>query len=157
MAAEASTERSIGRAVPQIMRELDEIRARTGGCPTGGAVATAAGRLPATWVFHAVGPVYSGGERGEAERLASAYRACLALAEEKRSASVSFPAISAGIYGYPLEEAAAIATGEVIAHLRSDTAWPRRAIFVLFDERTLAAFLDAGRRSVQAGERFVNA
>src|SRR3954468_17567716 len=68
---------------PSIMRELDAIRARAGGCPTGSAVATGAGRLPAKWVLHAVGPVYRDGNHGEPELLASAYRSCLELAREK--------------------------------------------------------------------------
>src|SRR5690242_14831482 len=68
---------------PSIKQELDTIRAAKGGCPTGSAVATAAGSLPAKFVFHAVGPIWNGGTDGEPELLASAYRSCLALAEEK--------------------------------------------------------------------------
>ena len=67
---------------PEIMRELDAIRARAGGCPTGSAVATGAGKLPAKYVFHAVGPVYRDGRHGEPELLAACYRKCLELAEE---------------------------------------------------------------------------
>src|SRR5512141_1066692 len=93
---------------PAIMRELDAIRARTGGCPTGSAVATGAGNLPAKYVFHAVGPIYRDGKHGEPELLASCYRTCLALAEERNVASISFPSISTGVYGYPLREAAPI-------------------------------------------------
>src|SRR5271169_2040350 len=68
---------------PEIMKELDGIRPKTGGCPTGSAVATGAGRLPAKYVFHAVGPVYRDGRRGEPELLASCYRKCLEMAEER--------------------------------------------------------------------------
>src|SRR5208337_2619041 len=68
---------------PEIMRELDAIRARIGRCPTGSAVATAAGKLPAKHVFHAVGPVYRDGRHGEAELLASCYRKCLEMAEDR--------------------------------------------------------------------------
>src|SRR5450432_2078678 len=84
---------------PGIMRELDEIRARIGHCPTGSAVATGAGRLPAKYVFHAVGPVYRDGLHGEADLLASCYRTCLELAEDRGVQVISFPAISAGVYG----------------------------------------------------------
>src|ERR1017187_916478 len=97
----------------EIMRELDAIRARIGRCATGSAVATGAGRLPARYVFHAVGPVYRDGRHGEAELLASCYRTCLAMAEERGAITISFPAISTGVYGYPLEEAARIALGAV--------------------------------------------
>jgi len=73
-----------------IMRELDRIRAATGGCPTGSAVVTGAGLLPARFVFHAVGPVYRDGMHGEADSLASCYRTCLALAEQHGAATLSF-------------------------------------------------------------------
>lgn len=125
---------------PSIMRELDVIRARDGGCPTGSAVATAAGNLPARWVFHAVGPVFRGGSSGEPGQLASAYRTCLRLAEEHSAESLSFPSISTGVYGYPVEDAARIAIGEVAAHLKSPALSPRRVIFVLFDRRTYEAY-----------------
>ncbi len=76
---------------PAIMRELDEIRARLGGCTTGSAAATSAGNLPARFVFHAVGPVYRGGRNKEAELLASCYRTCLEMAEERGAAEPEFP------------------------------------------------------------------
>src|SRR5947209_7881430 len=101
----------------EIMRELDGIRAQIGRCPTGSAVATRAGRLPAKYVFHAVGPVYRDGRHGEPDLLAACYRKCLEMAEERELQAVSFPAISTGVYGYPLQEAAAIAIREVKAHL----------------------------------------
>jgi O-acetyl-ADP-ribose deacetylase len=128
---------------PEIMRELDAIRTRTGGCPTGSAVATAAGRLPAKYVFHAVGPVYRDGCHGEPELLASCYRKCLVLAEEHGVETVSFPAISTGIYGYPLEEAAAIALREVTAHLNRPDVHVRHAIFVLFGRNAYEAYVKA--------------
>ena len=128
----------------EIMRELDGIRRSTGGCATGSAVATAAGKLPARYVFHAVGPVYRDGRHGEPALLAACYRTALALADERCVETISFPAISTGVYGYPLEEAAAIAVREVKAHLeRTDTA-VRQAIFVLFGKKayeTYAALL----------------
>ena len=117
---------------PEIMRELDGIRGRMGGCPTGSAVATAAGRLPAQYVFHAVGPVYRDGRHGEPELLASCYRKCLEMAEERDARTVSFPAISTGVYGYPLEEAAAIALREVKVHLEKADTKLQQVIFVLF-------------------------
>jgi len=117
---------------PAIMRELDAIRERQDGCPTGGAVATTAGLLPARYVFHAVGPVYRGGEQGEAELLASCYRTCLQLACERSISSISFPSISTGAYGYPVREAAAIAVREVSAHLGGADSSVREAAFVLF-------------------------
>src|SRR5712671_3470659 len=85
---------------PTIMRELDEIRARSGGCPTGSAVVTTAGSLPAQYVFHAVGPIYRDGKHGEPALLESCYRTCLDLAEERAVQTISFPAISTGVYGY---------------------------------------------------------
>jgi O-acetyl-ADP-ribose deacetylase (regulator of RNase III) len=117
---------------PSIMRELDAIRAKTGGCPTGGAVVTSAGNLPARYVFHAVGPVYRGGGQGEAPLLASCYRTCLRLAEERGAGVISFPSISTGVYGYPIEKAAPIALREVIHHLSQPAGAVREVIFVLF-------------------------
>lgn len=117
---------------PAIMRELDEIRRSSGGCPTGSAVVTAAGSLPARYVFHTVGPVYRDGLRGEPELLASCYRNCLRLADTHAVETISFPAISAGIYGYPLQEAARIAVHEVKTHLDRPETTVREVIFVLF-------------------------
>lgn len=128
---------------PAIMRELDAIRARIGRCPTGSAVATGAGRLPAKFVFHAVGPVYRDGRQGEPELLASCYRHCLALAEEHGVASISFPSISTGVYGYPPEEAAAIALREVQAHLAHPQASVRHVVFVLFGAGAYRVFAAA--------------
>lgn len=131
---------------PEIMRELDLIRRRVGRCPTGSAVATGAGRLPARFVFHAVGPVYRDGLHGEPEALASCYRKCLDLAEERALQSITFPAISTGVYGYPMLDAAAIAIREVAAHLDRDGAHLRRAAFVLFGRPAYEAFAAALRR-----------
>jgi O-acetyl-ADP-ribose deacetylase len=128
---------------PSIKLELDGIRAKSGECPAGAAVATTAGNLPAKYVFHAVGPVYRGGTKGEAEQLASAYRACLALAEERSVQHLNFPSISTGVYGYPVEEAAPIALGEVVNHLQNSANKLQSATFVLFDDRTLDAYRSA--------------
>src|SRR6266478_2021220 len=80
---------------PEIMRELRAFS----GCPTGSAVATTAGNLPAKWVLHAVDPIYRDGQHGESALLAGAYRKCLELADERGAKSISFPAISMGVYG----------------------------------------------------------
>jgi O-acetyl-ADP-ribose deacetylase (regulator of RNase III) len=128
---------------PSIMAELDAIRARIGRCPTGSAVATAAGALPARYVFHAVGPLYRDGQHGEPELLASCYRKCFELAEECGARSLSFPAISTGVYGYPLRKAAAIAVGEVARQLERADSVLQEATFVLFDQRAYDAFAEA--------------
>jgi O-acetyl-ADP-ribose deacetylase (regulator of RNase III) len=133
---------------PAVMAELR--RDHGAGTPTGTAVATTAGDLPARWVFHAVGPRWSGGRRGEPEQLASAYRAALALAEERGVRTVAFPAISLGIYGYPLDDGAKIAVDTVAAHLRGDTS-VERATFVLFSAQTYAAFERALAMLTEAG------
>jgi O-acetyl-ADP-ribose deacetylase len=93
--------------------EIYEEAARLGGCATGDAKATGAGRLRAGYVVHAVGPAWRGGEEGEAELLASAYRRSLEVAEELGCRTVAFPALSTGIYGYPVELAAPVAVGAV--------------------------------------------
>jgi O-acetyl-ADP-ribose deacetylase (regulator of RNase III) len=139
-------------AGPSLRQELDSIIARQGGCPTGSAVPTTAGNLPAKYVFHAVGPIYRGGRSNEAESLSSAYRACLALAEEKGISYISFPSISTGVYGYPVEEAAPIALSQVVAHLQKGSARLQRAIFVLFDDRTYRGYQEALRALLPASE-----
>src|SRR5882724_7316239 len=113
---------------PEIMRELRAFS----GCPTGSAVATTAGSLPAKWVFHAVGPIYRDGQHGEPALLASAYRKCLELAGEHGAKSISFPAISMGVYGYPPDEAAEIAIRTVRAYLEHNETSLQEVIFVLF-------------------------
>jgi O-acetyl-ADP-ribose deacetylase len=100
---------------PTIMEECRRI----GRCPTGEARLTGAGNLRARYVIHAVGPVWSGGQRGEAELLASAYRYSLRLAEEQGVRSLAFPSLSTGAYGYPVAEAARVALGAALAHCRA--------------------------------------
>ncbi len=124
---------------PSIMRELDRIRAKIGHCPAGGAVATTAGELPARWVFHAVGPVYRGRD-DEAALLASCYRTCLFMAEERELRSIAFPSISTGAYRYPMAKAASIALETVARHLERASAKVREAIFVLFDRAAYDAY-----------------
>lgn len=129
-------------AGPSLMAELDGIRAKTGRCPAGKAVVTGAGRLQAQIVIHAVGPVYRGGDSGEAELLASCYRESLALAAGRDLRSVAFPAISTGIFGYPLREAAEIATREVRAFLETASSIDE-VLFVLFGVEALEVFRGA--------------
>lgn len=131
---------------PSIMSELDEIRARQGGCQAGSAVVTGAGALPARYVFHAVGPIWRGGNANEAELLASCYRTCLALAEERGVSTISFPSISTGAYGYPVRQAAEIAIAEVCRHLERPDTRVREVIFVLFDEVSWEAYAGALRQ-----------
>ena len=127
---------------PQILEECRQIIARQGGCPTGQAVITGAGRLAARHVVHTVGPVWQGGGMGEPELLASAYRSSLILAAAHEARTIAFPAISAGIYGYPLDQAAAIALGVArdYALEKPDFAEIR---FVLFSGDSFAAFAAA--------------
>ena len=115
---------------------LEECRG-LGGCATGDAKATTGGNLPARWVIHTVGPVWRGGDAGEAELLASCYARSLEVARELGARTVAFPAISCGVYGYPIDEAARVAVDAVRDH---DLELVR---FVLFNDQTHAAFSDA--------------
>jgi len=120
---------------PQILEECRQIRARQGGCKTGEAVITTGGRLPAQYVIHTVGPVWNGGHKGEPDLLAACYRNSLRLALENQLASVAFPGISTGIYGYPKAEAATLAVREVRTWLAAHE-WPQEVVFVAFDAET---------------------
>jgi O-acetyl-ADP-ribose deacetylase (regulator of RNase III) len=115
---------------------LAECRA-LGGCATGDAKATTAGELPARWVIHTVGPVWRGGGDGEPELLASCHRRSLEVAQELGARSVAFPAISCGVYGYPVEQAAHVAVGAVRGHELDLVR------FVLFDDAAYEAFRSA--------------
>ncbi|MET9073248.1 O-acetyl-ADP-ribose deacetylase [Streptomyces sp. NPDC004232] len=125
------------RGGPAVLEECRALRAsRYGkGLPTGRAVATTAGALDARWVIHTVGPVYSAGE-DRSELLASCYRESLRVADELGARTVAFPAISAGIYGWPMEDAARIAVKTVRAARTS----VEEVRFVLFDEAAYEAF-----------------
>ena len=117
---------------------LEECR-RLGGCETGRAKATTAGRLPARYVIHTVGPVWRGGDHGEEELLAACHRSSLELAASLGCASLAFPAISTGAYGFPVERAAPVAlvaTTTAIGELE-------RVTFVLFDRDAYDAFASA--------------
>lgn len=123
---------------PSILEECRKI----GGCATGSAVPTTAGKLPAKYVFHAVGPVYRGKEK-DVEQLATCHLTCLDLAVEKGCRSISFPAISTGAYGYPLREASVIAVGTVHGWLLNHPGKLEKITFVLFDDEALAAYAAA--------------
>lgn len=126
------------------MKLLEECRG-IGGCPTGQARITSGFNLPARHIIHTVGPVWQGGGNGEPDLLASCYRECFALADERRLDSIAFPAISTGVYGYPLDEAAQIALGETRAYL-DEGGSVEKIVFVCFDQ----ANLDAYRRAMAA-------
>jgi O-acetyl-ADP-ribose deacetylase (regulator of RNase III) len=114
---------------------LDACR-RLDGCATGDAKVTAGFRLPSRWVIHTVGPVWRGGDTGEAEQLASCYRSSLARADEVGARTVAFPAISTGVFGYPVEDAARIAVETV----GTTTTRVETVTFVCFDDLTRRAY-----------------
>jgi len=124
---------------PAIMEECRRI----GGCPTGEARITTGGRLPARYVIHAVGPVYLDGNHGEPELLASAYRSTLALGEEHGVETLGLPAISAGVYGYPVDEVARIALKTAADHSLAGEGSLKAVTFVLFSASTMAVFEEA--------------
>jgi O-acetyl-ADP-ribose deacetylase (regulator of RNase III) len=138
-------------AGPGLLEECHKL----GGCATGSAKVTGGHDLPARWVIHAVGPVWRGGDRDEEALLASCYRTSLELAVAHGARSVAFPAISCGVYGFPVERAAEIAIGEVAAFLRTDRQL-ERVLMVAFGpaigaaldgalDGTLARVLASGR------------
>jgi O-acetyl-ADP-ribose deacetylase (regulator of RNase III) len=119
---------------PTIMEECRKI----GGCPTGSSVATSAGRLPAKYVFHAVGPIYSGSEEDE-RLLASAYQSCLDLAEQYSVQSIAFPSLSTGVYGYPLRLAAPIALRTIVQHIQKPTSL-KQVLVVLYGDQAYQVY-----------------
>lgn len=124
---------------PSLMLELNRVRPR-GGCPAGSAVVTKAGSLPAKFVVHAVGPVWRGGGFREPELLASAYAESLKIATGLKAARITFPSISTGVYGYPVDKAAAAALAEIERYLAANETTLRELTFVLFDKETRAAY-----------------
>jgi len=128
------------RGGPAIMQ--DTARRYPSGCPTGSAVISVAGDFPARYVIHAVGPRWRGGQKGEAELLASAYRRSFELAIEHGCKSMALPALSAGAYGYPLDQACRIALGEAKAFL-DQHGRPELVRFVLFTPGAYGAFAAA--------------
>ncbi len=134
---------------PSVLDECKRIAREIGHLPAGRAVITNAGNLAAKFVIHTVGPIYRGGEHGEAEILASCYRECIRLADEYEAIpSLSFPSISTGAYGYPVSAAAKIAVTTVVEAL-SAARRVQAVRFVLFDAGTLKAY-------VRAAEQFHN-
>ncbi len=128
-------------AGPELLAECRGL----GGCPIGQAKITRGYRLPARYVIHAVGPIWRGGGQGEAELLASCYRSSLRLAEEYGLRSLAFSAISCGIYGYPLDEAAGIAVREVKGYLAAGGSL-ERVLFICFTDEAAQAY----RRAMSA-------
>jgi len=126
-------------AGPELLEACRAIPHRGGvRCPTGEARVTPGFRLPARWIVHTVGPVWRGGGHGEAELLAACYRNALRLAREHAATSIAFPAISCGVYGYPLDQAAGIAVRETRAWL-IDGAAPTRIVLCCFGPAVAAA------------------
>ena len=118
---------------PKILEECIKIREKQGGCDTGEAVITTGGNLPAKYVIHTVGPIWEGGNRKEPELLANCYKNSLKLAVENGIKTVSFPSISTGAYGYPIDQAATVALKAVIDFLKKDDSL-NEVIFVLFND-----------------------
>jgi len=123
-------------AGPELLEECRSL----GGCPTGEARTTKGYRLPARWVIHTVGPVWRGGDSGEEGLLRSCYRNSLALAVEHGVKSIAFPAISTGVYGFPLERATRIAITETTAFLKGDESI-ERGVFVCFGRQAYETHL----------------
>ena len=128
---------------PAILEECRKIVARQGRLPTGKAVITTGGHLQARYVIHTVGPIWHGGSKNEAELLRSAYMECLKLATENKLTSISFPSISTGAYGYPVEEAAKVAIKAVISFLRKEATSLKEVVFVLFNSGTYEFYRSA--------------
>lgn len=118
-------------AGPELLKECRTLQ----GCPTGQAKLTGAYRLPAEHVIHTVGPIWRGGMAGEPAQLAACYKNVMKIVHDQRMESVAFPAISTGVYGYPLEPATDIAVRSVLAAGQSDGA-PARVVFCCFDDHT---------------------
>jgi O-acetyl-ADP-ribose deacetylase (regulator of RNase III) len=128
---------------PAILEECKKIVAQQGRLPTGKAVITTGGNLQARYVIHTVGPIWHGGSGNEAELLGSAYSECLKLATENKLTSISFPSISTGAYGYPVDEAAKIAVSTVVSFLNKQATSLKVVVFVLFDSHTYQSYCSA--------------
>jgi len=125
---------------PAVMADLERRYGRGRYCPTGSAVVSDAGNLPARWVIHAVGPIWRGGASGEPELLANAYRTSLRLAAELGATTVSLPSISTGVYGYPVDQAARIAVATAREVLANEPGSIECVTFVLFSQGTYDSF-----------------
>jgi len=123
---------------PEILEECKRIRAKQSGCPTGEAVITTGGLLKAKYVLHTVGPIWRGGNQGEEKLLANAYRNSLSLAKENGVRSLSFPSISTGAYGYPIQAACRVALSTVRDFLMEHDFEEVR--FVLFSDEGLRSY-----------------
>jgi len=128
---------------PAILDECKQIVAKQGRLPTGKAVMTTGGNLKAKYVIHTVGPIWHGGNKGEPELLASAYHESLKLAAKNNLNSISFPSISTGAYGYPVNQASKVAIDAVTTFLSQSTTSLKEVVFVLFDAQTLGAYSSA--------------
>lgn len=128
---------------PAILEECRQIVARQGRLPAGQAVITTGGNLKARFVIHTVGPVWHGGKQNEPEILASAYRESLKLAAANNLSSISFPSISTGVYRYPVDEAAALASNTTVTFLKEPGHSIREVVFVLYDGATFQAYSTA--------------
>ncbi len=137
---DAAIRRAGGKSVTHA---CNAIRKRQGGCPTGTAVITTGGNLPAKYVIHTAGPMWRGGHAGEPELLTSCYKASLQLAIENKVNSIAFPSISTGIYGYPTDKAAHIALHTIYAFAKNGTEVPANIQFVLFDDTTYHCYVQA--------------
>jgi O-acetyl-ADP-ribose deacetylase len=137
---------------PVVLEECKKIVARQGRLPTGKAVTTTGGNLKARYVIHTVGPVWHGGAGDEAELLRSAYYECLKLATESKLASISFPSISTGAYGYPIDKGARVAVGTVISFLKEQPTSLKEVLFVLFDSLTYQSYCSALRAYLNRAE-----
>jgi O-acetyl-ADP-ribose deacetylase (regulator of RNase III) len=133
--------RAAGRQLLEACRQIPEVRPNVR-CPTGEARATPGFELPARLVIHTVGPRWRDGRHGEPEKLASCYRESLQLARTESAEAIAFPAISCGVYGYPPEEAAALAMRTVADDIAAHEQ-PQRVIFCCFDEPMRAIFQHA--------------
>jgi len=134
---------------PAILRECKEIVSRQGRLPAGKAVITTGGNLKAKHVIHTVGPFWHGGAGNEAELLASAYRESLTVAAENKLASISFPSISTGAYGYPVDKASRIAIDAIISFLKERATSIKEVVFVLFDSRTYESYCSALQEMIE--------
>ena len=129
---------------PVILEACRQIVERIGRLPAGQAVATPAGRLPARYVIHTVGPFWSGGKQSEAETLASCHRESIRIADELQLTSIAFPAISTGAYRYPVDQASQVAITSAAEALQN-AAHVRQVRFVLFDSETFTQYANAAR------------
>jgi O-acetyl-ADP-ribose deacetylase (regulator of RNase III) len=134
-----------------ILEECKQIVAKQGRLPMGKAVITTGGNLKAKYVIHTVGPIWHGGKKGEAEILQSAYRECLKIAADNNLATISFPSISTGAYGYPVDQAARLAMRSVSSFLKEKVTSLKEVTFVLFDSSTYESYCSALQELMKEG------